>query len=192
MLDPRSPIHDWDPDKKRAEALRYSELEEKDITSVDVMRAYEVYDQLVLNCSRALKTYRAALKSLDAIDKYMEEVDFDKVDKKGEMVNDPKKFQDIIRALKPTYESLKVFHEAVMKDLKEQGKIRGNRQLGYNEGRDRPKQTFTESNTQLPDEPVVDTDTGEVLEDVKLVDNSAGAQSMKGKFAKINDLIPKS
>lgn len=133
-LDFSSPIRDYPEFERREEALKYAELQEKDLDAA-VMAAHACYNNLLLNATRSLKTLRAVKKSLDALDNYFEELDFTKTDKKGELLHNPNSYLLNLERLDKAYSSVEKFEKRVIDELKNTGSIRGTATLGEMEGK---------------------------------------------------------
>lgn len=189
MVDPRSPIYEWEFEEKKAEALRYAEIKKEDVTSL-VDKAYEVYEKMCSKASRALRTYHSVLKSLDSLDKYYEDIDFTAKDKKGELVHNVSQFVLNLQRLGPAYDSLEKFRTRVMNDIKSSAGIRGNSTLGYYEGgTDKRAMLYSEARTELPEE--IKELTEETDNEVILKDFSVTSPDFKKQAARLVDMIPK-
>lgn len=116
MQDFGSPIRDWEPAEKRKEALAYCEMEEKDVDEV-VKAAMKKYEQLILEATRSIRTYRALLKVQDAMDDYFEKVDFTEQTKTGELRHSPEKVALQIKRMDETYDAIEKFEKRVERDL---------------------------------------------------------------------------
>lgn len=130
-----SPIRDWEDDERQKEALYYAQLELSDIDDV-VLTAQEKYFQMQLEASRPLRTLKALYKGLHAMDSYFENIDFQKVDKQGKLLNSPTDFVNNAAKLNKMYDEIRNFEKRVEDDLKNSvSGIRGpNSTLGDNEG----------------------------------------------------------
>lgn len=133
-LDFTSPIREWPDDERRAEALRYAGLEEKDIDE-PLLNARNKYDELLQKSARSLRTLRAVEKSLDQLDKYYETLDFTLKDRKGELLHDPSKYLMNLKRLSEGYNALDEFRKRVAEEMKGDPSIRGKATLGMNEGK---------------------------------------------------------
>ena len=192
LEDPRSPIFEWDMEKKPAEALNFTGLTKEDITSV-VDAAHAVYVKLLSEASRSLRTYKSALQSLDKLDEYYRDIDFKAKDKKGELVHDPSKYLMNLQRLRLGYEALDAFRDRVMAEIRSSGKIRGNSSLGFYEGKpDMKRSMLKESNAVIPSTPVIeDLEIGDETT-IAGVDRSNQMRSMKQLGAILKDVIPRS
>ncbi len=125
-----SPLRDWKEEEKKTEALRYAGLTGEDLDQ-KVLEALEVYMKLMLKVSRALRTYRSMLKSLDEMDDYLENLDMSAKDKKGELVNNPLTVASFVDKMDKVYTSVKNFEKRVEEELKLGSTgIRGTAELG--------------------------------------------------------------
>src|SRR5688572_18665700 len=127
-----SPIRDWEDTERHKEALYYAGLE--NIDSV-IEIASKKYQELAMKAARSLRTYRALLKMLDAMDTYFENLDMEKVSTRtGELVNSPDKVASTVQKMDKMYDSIKSFARRVEEELKEGGTgIRGTAVKGENE-----------------------------------------------------------
>jgi hypothetical protein len=144
MLDPRSPLFEWPEDDKHKNALQYAELTNDDIKDGAVQEAFAVYSALADKASRAMRTYRSGLKSMDSLDKYLEKLDFTATDKKGELLHDPHKFTTLIGSLSKAYIALDEFKAKVYADITNTVNARGKVPLGYDEQRGNNNQEWNE------------------------------------------------
>lgn len=133
-LDFTSPIRDWEDFERREEAMKYAELTEADLDE-EVMAAHSKYNELLLKAARSLRTLRSVKKSLDALDKYYEDIDFSEVDKKGELKHDMSSYLNNIPKLAKAYDAVEQFEKRVMDELKGEESIRGKNTLGGKEGK---------------------------------------------------------
>lgn len=126
-----SPITDWADSERRKEALVYAGLETIDDK---VETADEKFQQLQLEGSTSLRTYRSMLKARAAMDTYFENLNFTEKDKKGELVNDPGKVADTIKKIEGMHTSIANFRKKVETELKDKDTgIRGTAELGDTE-----------------------------------------------------------
>jgi hypothetical protein len=133
-LDFTSPIREYGEWERREEAMKYADLKESDLDAA-VMAAHAKYNELLNKSARSLKTLKAVEKSLDALDSYFEDVDFTKVDKKGELVHTPNQYLGNIERLDKAYTSIERFRKRVEEELKGDSSIRGTATLGGKEGK---------------------------------------------------------
>lgn len=166
-LDFGSPLRDWDEFARREEAIKYAGLEEKDL-DYEVMQAHKCYNNLLLESSRSLRTLRAIKKSMDAVDKQMEDIDFSAVDKKGEPINNMNTHLLSIQRLGPTYAAIRGFEKDVEDELKGSSSIRGQGTLGLKEAKKRD--TWVET-PEKKTEDVKQTDFNSIAELLQEDDN---------------------
>lgn len=132
-VDFNSPLRDWEDKERFQEALIYAGLKKEDIDNT-VLAAVAKYEQLVMSAARSMRTYRSLLKMLDAMDLYLEHLDFTLVTKTGELVNSPDKVSTTVQKMDKMYESIKSFERRVQEELKDGGSgIRGTAVKGENE-----------------------------------------------------------
>lgn len=141
MMDFNSPIREWKETEKRKEALYYAGLEESDIDD-KIREAMSRYDRLQIEASRSLRTLKSVYKGMDEMDKYFENVNFDKTDKMGKLLNTPQDFIKNTALLNKMYDEVKAFEKRVETELKENAGIQGKGTLGDNEGQ---KKTWSEA-----------------------------------------------
>jgi hypothetical protein len=132
-MDFGSPIYDYEDNTRRKEALHYADMTEENLDKY-VWAAAEKYEEIMLNAARSLRTYKALLKMLDALDSYMENLDFAQVTKTGELRNSPDKVAGTVSKMDAVHTSVENFRKRVDTELKQQGSIRGAATLGDNEG----------------------------------------------------------
>lgn len=136
-----SPITDWEDDEKWKESMYYASLKPEDIDE-KVIKAYQKYDELQAKGARSLRTYKALLKTQNAMDDYFENLDMTLKDKKGELLNDPVRVGNAVAGLGKMYDQIDAFRKRVEIELKDQSTgIRGTAVLGDMEGKER---TFSE------------------------------------------------
>jgi len=134
LVDFKSPLRNMDPAEKVKEALRVSELTDKDIND-KVKKALATYEWYQENSARSLRTLKAMRGSLDKADRYFENVDFSAVDKKGELKYSMKDYQAVFKNMADTYKSFEEFERRVYEELMQAARtIRGQRSLGGKEG----------------------------------------------------------
>lgn len=133
VVDFKSPIESWEFSKKHDEALRYTGLDEKDVSNASVRKALEKYEELQLEAARALRSLKSARKALDAIDEYYENINFQEKDKQGKLLHNPKEVASSVAGLNKMYDELEKFERRVYEQLKESTTIRGQASLGDKE-----------------------------------------------------------
>lgn len=132
-LDFSSPIKDWEDSARYEEALLYTNLTKLDVTHPKVSAALEKYRKLQYEGCRALKTYHASMKGLDAMDTYLKSVDFDKVDKQGKAIYTPNQFAANIALTNKAYDELAKLASRVEIELAQSTGIRGKSLMGDRE-----------------------------------------------------------
>lgn len=133
MVDYSSPLHDLPEEKRKKESLRVAELTEDDIDTQKMKDAIIKYEWLLVERCRPLRTYKAAMKGLDSMDSYLEEVNFTKVDKQGKLLYTPNQFTDNIRRVEDAYTALDKLKKRVEEAFKQNTGIRGSATLGDRE-----------------------------------------------------------
>lgn len=167
-----SPIRDYTEDEKRKESRYYSGLTEEDEKEDILVAAINKYNELQYKAARSMRTFNAAKKGLDGLDKYLESINFTDVDKKGELLHDPDKYQKMLKGLNGMYKELREFEKFVEDDLKANpDAIQGQRTLGDNEARANPRM--------------------EVWSEVEVASRSAYEQQEGATFTQMESLVHK-
>jgi hypothetical protein len=133
MTDFASPIRDYEADEKNAEAIRFAGITVEEAKLEAVQTALKAYKELQEKACRPLRSHRAALKGLDAMDKYFETVDFDAVDKQGKLLTTTKSYVETVALIKKAYDNLSDLEKQIEADLTKQAVVRGNHTLGDKE-----------------------------------------------------------
>jgi hypothetical protein len=133
MINFKSPIEQWDYAERHEEAMRYASLTEADVSSPMVKAALDKYEEIQFKSARALRTLKAAEKGLDALDEYLNTVDFKQTDKQGKLLHSPKEFVGNLSSLNKAYDERDKFRNRVYEELKESTTIRGQATLGDKE-----------------------------------------------------------
>lgn len=157
MVDFHSPIRDYQEDKKQEEALRYAQLEKKDIDD-KVKAALEQYSEMQIENAPSLRTLEAMKFGAKQLDAYFRDVNFEKVDKQGKAFYTAKEYITNIKELPKMRSAIKEFERMVEEELRENTGIRGKSKQGGQEGkrRDKPWQEGSD-----PDE-ITETETTEL------------------------------
>lgn len=155
MLDFTSPLRDWNKEEKELESLRYTDLTKEDIKDPKVGVAFNLYEKLQLKACRPLKSHRSALKALDAMDEYLENVDFDARDKQGKLLYTPNQATANIGILNKAYDELAKLEKRIEIELQQHAGARGQAELGDKErmatGDNSSSQTEGDWNEDTPD-----------------------------------------
>lgn len=168
MLDFSSPLREWEEDKRRSEALRYTGLTEADLKQPKVKAAIDYYEMLQTSICRALRSYKAAQKGLDKMDEYFEHIDFTQVDKQGKLLYTPNQYIDNIAKTNKAYDELEKLAKRVDTELTQSSGIRGTAELGERELRrsrgiaDEGEESWNEK-TEQADSPMNFVDLGDIL-----------------------------
>lgn len=133
MLDYGSPLMNWEDDKKHTESLKYCGLDKADIESPVVLVALAKYEELQYEMCRPLKSLRAMYKGLDAMDTYLNDVDFSKQDKMGKLLYTPNQFVSNIAIINKAYEELNKLEKKVEETITQTSSIRGKATMGDRE-----------------------------------------------------------
>ena len=161
-LDFTSPIREWEDYDRREEAMKYAGLKESDLDGA-VMDAHRAYDTLLLQSSRSLKTLRNVEHSLTALDDYFLNLDFNLLDKKGELVHNPGQYLTNLEKLGKAFSAVDAFKKRVQEELKGDAGIRGQSTLGRKEGTARGE--WKESTVAPITKQVSFEDIGRLLQD---------------------------
>ena len=167
-LDFSSPLREWEEDKKRIEALKYTGLTEQDIKQPRVKAAIEYYEMLQSSVCRALRSYKAAQKGLDKMDEYFENIDFTQTDKQGKLLYTPNQYIDNIAKTNKAYDELEKLAKRVDTELTQSTGIRGQAELGERELRrsrgmaDEGEESWSENSPEA-DSPMKFVDLGDIL-----------------------------
>lgn len=153
MVDFHSPIRDYLEEKKHEEALRYATLTDKDIDDL-VKTAMSHYLDMQYDSAPSLRTLNAMKKGMKNLDKYFEEVDFEKLDSLKRNRYTPEDYINNITKLPKMRSAIKEFERMVEEELRENTGIRGKSKLGGMEGKRRDK-VWIEGGP--PDSPVLET-----------------------------------
>ena len=168
MLDFSSPLREWEEEKRKAEALRYTNLTEQDIKQPRVKAALEYYEMLQTSVCRALRSYKAAQKGLDKMDEYFENIDFTQTDKQGKLLYTPNQYIDNIAKTNKAYDELEKLAKRVDTELTQSTGIRGQAELGERElmrsrgVAEAGEQDWNES-TPNADSPITFVELGDIL-----------------------------
>jgi len=133
MLDFTSCISDWDEEKKQGEALNYTGLRKEDVEIPIMKEALIKYELLQYEMCRPLKTYRAALRGLESMDKYLTTVNFTEKDKQGKLLYTPNQFTANVAAINKAYDELSKLRKKIEEELSQVSSIRGSATMGDRE-----------------------------------------------------------
>lgn len=157
MLDFTSPIREWDLFDRRKEAIAYTGLTEDEVDDPVLTAAGTKYQQLLEQSSRSIKTLNALRRGMDTLDKYFQEVDFQKVDKQGKAFYSPESYIANITKLPKMRAAIKEYEAAVEEELKADTGIRGKATLGGKEGK-KAKEVWAEGRAPAGDLDSLDAD----------------------------------
>jgi len=133
MLDFSSPIFQWEESKRKEESLRYTNLKASDVDRESVQQAMVKYEELQYEASRSLKSYKAVLKGLDAMDEYLDSVNFKQTDKQGKLLYTPNQFTANISSVNKAYDELAKLKRKIEEELSQGSSIRGSATMGDRE-----------------------------------------------------------
>jgi hypothetical protein len=138
MVDFHSPIRDYLDEKRHEEALRYARLKDADIDA-KVNAALDQYKEMQYENAQSLRTLNSLKKGMIKMDKYFEDVDFDKLDSLKRQVYTVESYQNSIVKLPKMRTAIKEYERMVEEELRENTGIRGKAQMGGMEGKRRDK-----------------------------------------------------
>jgi hypothetical protein len=125
--------------KSRAElTLRYARLKDADIDA-KVNAALDQYKEMQYENAQSLRTLNSLKKGMIKMDKYFEDVDFDKLDSLKRQVYTVESYQNSIVKLPKMRTAIKEYERMVEEELRENTGIRGKAQMGGMEGKRRDK-----------------------------------------------------
>lgn len=138
LLDWKSPLRNYEPDKLEPEAFKVFErlkyTPQQVAEDTELQAALKKYKEMLYRVSRSLKTLHVVKKSLDELDDYFDTIDFSKTDKQGKLLHSMSDYLNNIKKLKEAYNAIDDFEERVSQDLANQGTIAGRtRELGIHE-----------------------------------------------------------
>lgn len=133
MQDYSSPLFTWEELARRKESLTYTGLSEEDVDNETMQLALIKYELLQYEMCRALKTYRASLRGLDAMDAYLETVDFNKTDKQGRQLYTPNQFSGNLVLVNKSYDELAKLKKKIDEEMSNTSSIRGSATMGDRE-----------------------------------------------------------
>jgi len=151
MYDFSSPIFGWADDMRKAESLTYTGLTEDDIKAPELKKAIEKYEQLQHEMCRPLKTYKAALRGLEGLDKYLETINFNATDKQGKLLYTPNQFTQNIAYINKAYKELRDLKKMIEEEMSQSSGIRGNASMGDREMKANRKVMTSERETDIPE-----------------------------------------
>ena len=168
MQDYTSPIAEWEETLRRAEALTYAGLAVEDIDNETMVLALEKYELLQYEMCRPLKTYRASLRGLEAMDKFLETVDFDKVDKQGKQIYTPNQYTANLSLINKAYDELDKLKKKIDEQMNNSSSIRGSATMG-----DREQKLYAMTpNRKMSEEPREDREDTEEEDNTNWVELS--------------------
>lgn len=133
MHDFSSPIFSWNDEERKKESLRYTGLDIKDADREVVKLAIAKYEELQYELCRPLKTYKAALRGLEGLDKYLETINFSATDKQGKLLYTPNQFTQNIAYINKAYKELRDLKKMIEEEMSQSTGIRGTATMGDRE-----------------------------------------------------------
>lgn len=136
-VDYASHLFTWTEEARKAEALKMMKLKPGDIEHPNVQAAIKKYEELQLESVPALKALRGMYGALERMNDYLENIDFNDVDKTGKPKHTPASVTRAIKDMNAAYDAMATMERRVMEDLKKEGgnTIRGTATLGGKEGK---------------------------------------------------------
>ena len=167
-----SPLRDWEDDKRKEESLKFVELTKADISTPKMKTAIEYYKMLQYESCRQLKTYEAVSKGLDAMDTYLNQVDFTKTDKQGKLLYTPNQYVANMALINKAYEERRKLAESINHDLTQTTGIRGKAVMGDSEMKsDSTHEPAWDENVITPDGKTQWTEIGGLMSKYKKEDD---------------------
>ena len=139
LLDFHSPLENYPKDKRKQMALEFADLKgkERDVDNDDELQdAIEIYQELLDNSSTSLQTFRAMKNARNAMDNYLNTVDFTERGDKGILVHSVKQVQDNIIGMPKAQAALDEMEEKVKQEMMDTFEMRGGAEKGYSEDPD--------------------------------------------------------
>jgi hypothetical protein len=158
MFDFASPLKTWNEQDRHKESLKYTTLTELDIKGKELQDAIAHYKMLQIECCRPLKTYRAAMKGMEAMDEYFEAINFHEVDKQGKLLFTPNQFIDNVTKANKAYDELYKLEKRVEMELTQSTGIRGksvmsDREVKYANLKGYKEEEWNETTGDIPEGP---------------------------------------
>lgn len=136
LVDFHSPLEEYPKAERIQMALdwaglndKYSELE----ADKEFQHALWTYESMLANSSKSLQQLRAMKKAVDAMNLFLEEVNFTSVDNNGKMVYDIKKVNDVIIAMPKIQAALEEMEFKVKTEMLDNVEMRGGAEKGVEE-----------------------------------------------------------
>lgn len=139
LLDFHSPLENYPKAKRKKMALEFSGMPDKETevdNDADLQDAIEIYAELLANSSTSLQTLRAMKSARQAMDSYLETVNFSLRDDKGQLVHSVKQVQDNIIGMPKAQAALDDMEEKVKQEMLDTFEMRGGAEKGYSEDPD--------------------------------------------------------
>jgi len=134
LLHPKSDFNDIRDEAERSETILESMHGGKDIKIDSITEEAIVFYKSRMHTTKT-NFLDAALDTLDKTTRYLEKVDYDSVDSKGNPAYKPKEVMDIITQSPKLMSSIKELEEQVRKDAEVESSLRGSGKKGvYEDG----------------------------------------------------------
>lgn len=138
-LDFHSPLENYPKAKRKQMALEFADLRGKENSvdnDVELQDAIEMYKDLLENSSISLQTLRAMRHARQAMNDYLEGVDFTKTDKNGQLVHSVKSVNDNIIGMPKSQTAMDEMEEKVRQEMLDTFEMRGGAEKGVDEDPD--------------------------------------------------------
>ena len=122
------------PDKKRKEmAIKYSQINVKDLNNSTVIEFLKEIETLSVDGSKSLQALIAARNLIDKMIEHINNVDFNDVDEHGKPLYDINKYKGFIKDLDGLIEGLDKLEDKVTSSLAQTTRARGGAKIGNRE-----------------------------------------------------------
>ena len=139
LLDFHSPLENYPAEARKRMALEFSNLvgKESDIENdVDLQEAMQLYKELLANSSTSLQTLRAIRQARQSMDEYLQKVNFNERDDKGQLIHSVKQVQDNIIGMPKAQAALDEMENKVKQEMLDNFEMRGGAEKGTEEDPD--------------------------------------------------------
>jgi hypothetical protein len=137
LLDFHSPLENYPKEERKKLALEFADLKATDVDNdPDFQDALARYKDLLDNCSTSLQTLRAMRNARQAMNTYLDSVDFTEKGDKGVLVHSVKQVQDNIIGMPKAQAALDEMEEKVKQEMMDTFEMRGGAEKGAEEDPD--------------------------------------------------------
>lgn len=139
LCDFHSPLENYGKIKRKQMALEFSGMADKESdvdNDPDLQDAIELYKELIANSSSSLQTLRAMKSARQAMDEYLQDIDFNKKDAQDRLVHSVKAVQDNIIGMPKAQAALDEMEDKVKREMLDTFEMRGGAEKGVAEDPD--------------------------------------------------------